>query len=151
MVLAFRESATISADLTSIWRTVTDAGSWSKWDPHLLECGFEGPFAPGSTGWTRISGTPSSAKGPFTITAVEPERSYTTESPMPFGKMVIVYRFDPVGSGRIEVSRDVKLYGAFGLVFRLFFMKSMRRDMHHTFSALEQEARRRATEAGSNR
>ncbi|GAT71396.1 SRPBCC family protein [Planomonospora sp. ID91781] len=151
MLLAFRESATISGDLASIWRTSTDAGSWSEWDPHLLDCGFDGPFAPGSGGWTRLKGTPSKARGPFTVTAVDPERSFSTESPMPFGKMCIDYGFEPAGSGRVEVSRDVRLHGAFGPVFRLFWMKSMRRDMHHTFAALEQEARRRAAETGSSR
>ncbi|WP_326825043.1 SRPBCC family protein [Streptosporangium sp. NBC_01639] len=150
-MLAFSESATINGELSSIWQTAIDAASWSAWDPHLVDSGFEGPFAPGSSGWTILPNTPKSTKGPFTVTKVEHERSYATESAMPFGKMCITATFEPVGAGQVRVGKSVQVHGPFGPVFRLFWLKSMRRDMHHTFAALAQEAQRRAAEAGSNR
>ncbi|MFK4106876.1 SRPBCC family protein [Streptomyces sp. NPDC019531] len=148
MQLKFSESVTINGSISDIWTTATDAGTWADWDPHLVDCGFDGPFAPGGTGWTRLHGTPGNSRGPFTVTAVDPERSYSTESPMPMGKMLITTRFDPAGTDRVTVTRDIELHGGFVPFFRLFFLKMMRRDIPRTFAALEKEAARRSVEAG---
>lgn len=149
MELKFSESATITGELTAVWATATDAGTWADWDPHLVDCGFDGPFRPGATGWTRLHGTPGNSKGPFTVTAVEPERSYSTESPMPMGKMLITTEFEQHGGDQVRISRHVALYGGFVPIFRLFFLKMMRRDIPRTFAALGQEAARRTAEAGA--
>lgn len=149
MELKFSESATVTGELSAIWATVTDAGTWADWDPHLVDCGFDGPFHPGATGWTKLHGTPGNQKGPFTVTAVDPERSYVTESPMPMGKMVISTGFENVAGDQVRITRDVILYGGFVPVFRLFFLKGMRRDIPSTFAALGEEAARRTAEAGA--
>ncbi|PXX71486.1 polyketide cyclase/dehydrase/lipid transport protein [Nocardia tenerifensis] len=146
MLLKFGETATISGDLASIWDTATDVERWSTWDPHLLGSGFEGEFVPGAQGWTRPKGTPKNAKGPFKVTAVDPQRSFATESPMPMGKMLIETRYEPAGPGRVKVSRDVELHGGFVPFFWLVFYRKMRRDLMSTFVALEREAHQRATE-----
>lgn len=148
MQLKFSESVTITGELSAVWETATDAGTWADWDPHLADCGFDGPFAPGSTGWTKLHGTPGNTKGPFTVTAVDHERSFSTESPMPMGKMLITTRFEPVGGDQVSITRDVELHGGFVPFFRLFFLKGMRRDIPNTFEALGREAGRRALEAG---
>jgi hypothetical protein len=133
-MLSFSESATISGDLTSIWQTATEPAMWSDWDPHFTASGFEGPFQPGAEGWTMLQGMPGNTKGPFTVTEVADRKSFTMESPMPMGKMLIVNRFE--------------VHGGFVPAFRLLFLKKMRRDIPVTFAALEQEAKRRSSEGG---
>jgi hypothetical protein len=147
---AFDEAATIEADLAAVWQTVSDVPSWATWDPHVLSCGFEGPFEPGSGGWT-VSRIVSRTRGYFKVIDVRPGESYTTQSPMPFGKMLIINRYRPAGPGRVDVSRRVEVHGAFAPIFRLVWAKEFQKDTRITFQALEQEARRRGAEAGAVR
>jgi hypothetical protein len=140
-MLTLTESATITSDIDSVWRTVSDVPAWASWDPHVDEVRFDGPFQPGTKGWTKPHGAPA---GPFQLIHVVHGKSYSTESPMPGGTMTITNSYQPVGPGRVLVSRRVELTGWFVPIFRLFWAKSMRRDMQHTFAALEQEAQRRA-------
>jgi hypothetical protein len=144
-VLTFEESVTISGDMGAIWEAQTDVKSWPHWDPHIEDAGFDGPFEPGSGGWTKPQGAP---RGPFTITSVDPERSYTTESKLPMGKMVIVNSYEPAGPGRVRVSRQVEVHGGFAPMFKRLFMKGMQRDIPGSIAALEREANRRAATAG---
>ena len=147
-VLTFGESVTISGELAAIWETQTDVRSWPQWDPHIEDAGFDGPFEPGSEGWTKPKGAP---KGPFRLVSVDPERSYCTESKLPMGKMVIVNRYEPAGPGRVRVTRDVEVHGGFAPMFKRFFMKGMQRDIPGSIAALEHEANRRTTGAGGGR
>ncbi len=147
-MLSFSESATISGDLTSIWQTATEPATGSDWDPHYTASGFEGPFQPEAEGWTMLEGMPGNTKGPFTVTEVEDQKSFTMESPMPMGKMLIVNRFEQAGPGKVIVSRDVEVHGGFVPAFRLLFLKKMRRDIPVTFAALEREAKRRSGKGG---
>lgn len=147
---AFDESSTIEADLSAVWQTVSDVPSWATWDPHVLSCGFEGPFEAGSGGWT-VSRIVSRTRGYFKVIEVRPGESYTTESPLPFGKMLIINRYRRSGPGRVDVSRRVEVHGAFATVFRIFWAKEFQKDTQVTFQALEREAQRRGAEAGAAR
>ncbi|MEV6771984.1 SRPBCC family protein [Nocardia sp. NPDC051030] len=140
-MVTFAESGTITGDIEWIWRTASDPAAWASWDPHLEEIRFEGPFAPGSTGWSKPKGGPG---GPFTVVATAARSSYSTESPVPGGLMKITNTYTELGDGQVRITRDVEVTGWFGKVFNLFWAKGQRRDMHNTFRALEQEAQRRA-------
>ncbi|MCC8245563.1 SRPBCC family protein [Saccharothrix luteola] len=140
-MLSFSETATIEAEPEYLWQVASDLKAWQDWDPHVEKLGFEGRFEVGASGWTKPRGGP---RGNFTITSIEDGRSYSTESPMPMGKMLINTIFEPVGEGKVKVTREVELSGAFVPVFKKLFLKGMRADMHETFAALEAEAQRRA-------
>lgn len=147
MLLSFTESATLDGDLTSIWQTLTDPARWAEWDPHLDGAGMDEPFRVGAEGWTNPRNVPGK-RGPFKVVAVDPGKSYETESTMPLGKMCIVNRFEEAGPGRVRITREVALHGGFVPVFKLFWYKSMRADIALTFAALEKEAARRHAAAG---
>jgi len=147
---AFDETAVIEADADAVWTTVSDVSGWPAWDPHVLEAGFDGPFEVGSRGWT-ISRIVSKRRGPFRLVAVEPGSSYTTRSPMPLGKMLIINRYQPQGDGRLAVSRRVEVYGAFAGVFRRRWADAFRADTQSTFQALEKEAQRRSAATDAER
>lgn len=147
---AFEESDTLDAELDAVWQTVSDVPSWATWDPHVLQCGFDGPFEPGSEGWT-LSRIVSGRRGPFKVIKVEDKQSYTTRSPMPGGKMLIINTYRAAGPGKVAVSRRVEVHGPFTPVFRLFWAKAFQGDTRATFKALEQEAQRRTAQTGSAR
>lgn len=147
---AFEESTVINGELSTVWQTVSDVAAWPTWDPHILNSGFDEPFEAGSGGWT-LSRLVAKRRGYFTLTEVEPQRSYTTRSPMPFGKMMIINRYAQPEPGRIEVSRRVEVYGPFAPLFKWKWAEAFQRDTQSTFTALEAEAARRAERTGSSR
>jgi uncharacterized protein YndB with AHSA1/START domain len=141
-MLAFNESAVIDGDPAAMWKVMTDLPALPEWDPHMEGIGFDGPLRVGAEGWTKPKGAP---KGKFTVTAVEPERSYSTRSPMPMGSMSVTNTLEPVAGGAVRITRHVEVRGGFSPMFKWFFMKPMRRDLLATFQALGVEARRRTT------
>jgi hypothetical protein len=140
-VLSFTETTTISGDLAVVWETATDVLSYPSWDPHVEATRFEGPFQEGNGGWTKPAGAPG---GDFKLTSIVPEQSWTTESPMPLGKMLIVNSYEQVAPGKVSITRDFEIHGPFAPVFKKFWMSKMREDVHRSFAALEEEAGRRA-------
>jgi hypothetical protein len=147
---AFEESDIIDAEPDAVWQTVSDVPAWATWDPHVLQSGFEGPFEPGSGGWT-ISRIVSGRRGYFTLVETEPGTSYTTQSPMPGGKMLIINTYRAQGPGKVALHRRVEVHGPFVPLFRLVWAKAFRSDTRATFKALEREAQRRTAQRGSIR
>lgn len=143
-MLSFTESAVIAGDSVSLWETLSDLPALPNWDPHVEGIGLDGAFAVGATGWTKPKGAP---KGKFTVTAVTDGLSYSTESPMPMGRMRVTNTLEPAVEGLVTVSRSIEVHGGFAPMFRWFFMKKMRLDMQDTFKALEREAVRRSAAA----
>ncbi|MFE5283341.1 SRPBCC family protein [Nocardia sp. NPDC056611] len=140
MMYSFTEEAVITGDLDRIWAVATDVDRWSEWDPHEEKSRIDGEFAAGTTGWVKPKGAPA---GPFTIVAVEPGQSWTSEAGIPFGKLRGHRTYVPLGDGRVRVAEHVEVHGPMGPLFKLVWEKGMRADMPLTFAALEQEARRR--------
>jgi hypothetical protein len=148
MKLKFSNSATIRGELPLIWQTATDVASWPRWDPHFREAELKGPFEPGAVGWSRV---PGSLRGKFTVTAVDPEHGYSTESPMPMGMMYITTRYEEVEPGRVSVFKQYELHGGFVPTFWLLYMRPIKRQLSRAFVGLEEEAQRRAAELGGGR
>ncbi|WP_214322336.1 SRPBCC family protein [Nonomuraea sediminis] len=137
---SFSEEAIISGDIAAIWRVATDVPSWPAWDPHEEKSRIDGPFEPGTTGYVKPKGAPG---GPFTITEVERERMWASQAGIPFGKFCGVNRYEPVGDGKVKVSKHIEIHGPFAPIFRLIWERAIRADLQRTFAALEVEAARR--------
>lgn len=135
------EEAVIAGGIEEIWRAAIDVANWPSWDPHEEKARIDGPFAPGTTGWVKPKGAPA---GPFTITAVESGRSWTSEAGIPFGKIRGHYTYEPLGDGTVRVGKRMEVHGPFRPIFRLIWERGIRADMHLTIAALEVEARRLA-------
>jgi hypothetical protein len=142
---SFGEEMVIEGDIAAVWQAATDVAAWASWDPHEEKARLDGPFAPGTKGWNKPRGAPA---GTFTITAVEPERMWSAQAGIPFGSLRGVNRFQPLGDGRVRVSKVFEVHGPFAPIFRLIWEKGVRSDMRLTFTALEAEARRRASVRG---
>ena len=137
---SFTEETILSGDISAIWAAATDVTAWPAWDPHEEKARIHGEFAAGTKGWSKPAGAPA---GVFTITEVEEERMWASRAGLPFGHLRGVNRYDPLGGGKVRVSKRVEVHGPFGPLFHLIWEKNMRTDMHKTFAALEEEAHRR--------
>lgn len=139
---SFGEEMSIHGELAAIWQVATDVAAWPSWDPHEEKARLDGAFAPGTKGWNKPKGAPA---GTFTITAVEPERMWSARAGITFGSLRGVNRYEPLGDGRVRVSKVFEVRGPFAPVFRLIWEKPVRRDMLLTFKALEAAAQRRSS------
>ena len=139
-----REETTIGGDIASVWAVATDVASWPAWDPHEQAARLDGPFAAGTTGWSKPNGGPAAA---WTLTDVVERSRWASECALPGGKLSGVNEYEPVGDGRVRCTRTIRVTGPLVPLFRLYFGRGIRRDMFRTWAALEHEAARRGKPA----
>ncbi len=135
------EQATISGDVAIVWAVATDVDRWPTWDPHEEGARLDGPFAPGTCGWSKPHGAPAAG---WTLTDVQEQRAWASECDLPGGTLVSDNVFEPVVGGRVRCTKTVRITGPLVLLFRLYFGPRMRRDMRKSWVALEREVARRA-------
>jgi hypothetical protein len=128
----FECEATFEAEPAAVWKVWTDVGRWPEWDVSKEIARLDGPFEPGVSGWAKQRGN---LGGIFTITAVDDERRWVSECPLPLGKVVFDHLLEPVAGGRVRVVKRVEVQGGFGPLVRLFAPK-MRRDIAESLAAL---------------
>jgi hypothetical protein len=128
----FECEATFEAEPAAVWKVWTDVGRWPEWDVSKEIARLDGPFEPGVSGWAKQRGN---LGGTFTITAVDDERRWVSECPLPLGKVVFDHLLEPVAGGRVRVVKRVEVQGGFGPLVRLFAPK-MRRDIAESLAAL---------------
>ncbi len=138
------EQTTVHGDIDAVWAVVTDVAGWPGWDPHEQQARLDGPFQAGTTGWSKPNGGPATA---WTITEVVPRRRWSSECALPGGKLTGENLFEPRGDGQIRCTRTIRVSGPLVPLFRWYFGRRIRRDMHRTWAALEREAARRAEPA----
>ncbi|MEV0408331.1 hypothetical protein [Actinoallomurus sp. NPDC050550] len=136
----FGDEKIISGDSAKVWAVWSEVERFPEWDPREMENRLHGPFAPGTSGYSKQRGNPG---GPYTITAVEPGRMWTAESPLPGGKLTIDHGLEPIRDGKIRVWKRYEVRGPLILLFRLYYGRKVRRALAGTFTALEQEAAQR--------
>ncbi|MBV9170866.1 MAG: SRPBCC family protein [Chloroflexi bacterium] len=136
----FGDEMTISGDASVVWEVWTDLARFPAWDPREEETRPKGPFAVGTTVWSKQQGSPG---GDSTIVAIDPGRCWTVESSLPGGRLRIDHRVEPVGEGKVEVSKWYQVQGPLTLLFRFYYAPRIRNALRRTFAALEREAARR--------
>jgi hypothetical protein len=133
----FGEETTIRGDIATVWGVVTDVDRWPSWDPHEQQARLDGPFAAGTTGWSKPNGGPGTT---WTLTDVVPRRRWASECALPGGKLAGVNVYEPLGDGRIRCAKTIRVTGPLVPLFRFHFARRIRRDMARTWAALEQLA-----------
>ena len=73
----FGEEAVVTGSISAVRRLATDIAGRPSWDPHRQEARYRAGFATAAQGWSKPVGTPP---GPFTITAVQSERTWAIET-----------------------------------------------------------------------
>ena len=108
-------SFTISVNNTreKVWEALTDVQSWHKWDTEILEAKLDEGFLVGAKGTM----TPKSGpKLKFYISEIEPNKSYTFNTIMPVGELVIKRTLKAV-KNKIEFTDDIQFTGFLKYVF----------------------------------
>jgi hypothetical protein len=124
-----------------VWTVWTDVARWPEWDDSKDLARLDGPFVVGTSGWAKQRGN---LGGPFTITEIDPGRGWTTEVPLPLGKVVFGHLLEPLGGEQVRVVKTVEAYGGFTTLFRLIVGPKMRRDIYRSFVGLERQVKEEA-------
>lgn len=115
-----------------IWQQYARVDQWHVWDAEVEWASLNGPFREGATGELKPKGGPKTA---FTITSYEPERSFTTRSSIPFGKMDIIHHILPEGDTWV-VTHTVQLSGPLSGLFAQIMGKKIVRALPLALSKL---------------
>jgi polyketide cyclase/dehydrase/lipid transport protein len=133
-VYEFFAETTIEGTPSQAWEILTDVDRWPDWDPHEEAARIEGPFAVGTSVWAKPRGGPASTA---TITAVEEGRGWSSECPLPGGRLRGHVELEPCRDGRLRIRKTMQITGPLTPLFRLHYGRRIRRDMFLTFEALE--------------
>jgi Polyketide cyclase / dehydrase and lipid transport len=109
----FSYTIAINNTVDKVWQTLIDVQLWPKWDTELIEATLEGDFALNAKG----SITPK--KGPklkFYISEIIPNKSYTFNTKMPVGELVIK-RTLTVENEVVHFTDDIAFTGFLKYVF----------------------------------
>jgi hypothetical protein len=128
-------------DHAAVWQSWTDMERFPLWDPREEETRLHGPFAVGTTGWSKQKGT---SRSPILISEVVSGERWQVQTPLPGGKLVIDHRIDDLGDGRLKLSKRYVAHGPVALAFRVYYARKIRKEMPASFAALVAESRRRA-------
>ena len=110
-------SFTISVNNTreKVWEVLTDVQGWHKWDTEIIEAKLEQDFVLGAKG-TMIPKTGPKLK--FYISEIEPNKSYTFNTIMPVGELVIKRTLNTV-KNETEFTDDIQFTGFLKFFFGL--------------------------------
>ncbi len=103
----FTHSAQTEAPPEEIWKIWTDVPNWKEWDTGLQSAELKGSFEVGAKGQLIPDKGP---KTTFKITTVDPGVSYTFQTNVPFGKL-IVHRCLEVQNGLTVFTQEVEFTG----------------------------------------
>jgi hypothetical protein len=109
----FSYTIAINNTIDKVWQTLIDVQLWPKWDTELKEATLGGNFALNAKG----SITPK--KGPklkFYISEIIPNKSYTFNTKMPVGELVIK-RTLTVENEVVHFTDDIAFTGFLKFVF----------------------------------
>ncbi len=114
-----------------IWEVWTDVEGWNRWDRGLKAATIREKFSEGASGViTPLSGP----KAKFVVTDVAEGRSYTFETNLPLGKLVVQRSIISIEEDTTTFRHDVGFRGALGWFWALSygsgFMKALPPTMH---------------------
>jgi hypothetical protein len=103
----------VNTTKTQVWQTLIDVQNWHQWDTELLEANLEGVFEMGA------KGTMKPKKGPklkFYISELTPNQSYTINTMMPVGQLVIKRSLMEINN-EIHFTDDIAFTGFLKYIF----------------------------------
>src|SRR3712207_3889286 len=116
----------IAAPPERVWAAMSDVERWPAWTASVtrVERLDRGPFGVGSRARVRQPGFPAAV---WTVTALEPGRSFAWRSAVPGLTSVGVHRVDPVADGASRVALSLTWSGPLAPVIRLLAGRRSRR------------------------
>ncbi|WP_316576104.1 DUF1731 domain-containing protein [Nocardia canadensis] len=124
----------------SVWSVLGDPEQWPEWNPGVRSVRMHGPVAVGATG-DYLPNSQTAARvhgrfgGPFTVTAVVPNRELTIEQPEPAGTMHLTWRLTPRDGGT-EITQELRFTGPSAAAARAVVRPFIETDARVNFSRL---------------
>lgn len=108
-------SFTISVNNTidKVWQTLIDVENWHKWDTEIIDANLNGAFAVGTKGIMKPKTGP---KLKFYISEIIPNQSYTFNTIMPVGELVIKRTITQT-KNEIDFTDDIAFTGFLKYIF----------------------------------
>ena len=116
----------IAAPRDHVWAVMSDVERWSEWTASVssIERLDQGPFRVGSRTRNRQPRLPPAV---WTVTALEPGRSFEWQNTAPGIRSVASHRVEAVGEHASRVTLSISWSGRLAPVFRRLFGKLSRR------------------------
>ncbi len=105
----------VNTSAQNVWQTLIDVKNWHQWDTEMIEANLEGDFT------VNAKGTLTPKSGPklkFYISEIVPLQSYTFNTIMPVGELVIK-RSLKVENGVVYFTDDIAFTGFLKVIFGL--------------------------------
>lgn len=118
-------SAISSASPRQIWPLYSQVAQWKVWDHAIEDSTLEGEFVTGSVGTLTPTG---GQRLPFTLTEVQFERVFVTDTPLP-GARVIFNHVLEVVQGGTRITHQIEIVGPEAARFAAIFGDNMREHM----------------------
>ncbi len=128
---AFSYEVTTTAPVDRIWTLWTDVSTWQQWDQGLRDAELSEPMRNGAKGKIIPLSGPSAS---FTVTAFDPQQSYTFVTNLPLAKLTV--RRTIVGTSPTRFRHDVSFSGPMGGIFANRFGPRFRAALPPTMRAI---------------
>jgi hypothetical protein len=132
--------AELAGTVEPIWAVLADMPGYVAWDPRAGQVRLDGPFATGTTGHVV---SPAGKGSALLLSDVVPGERWTSQLPLPGGKLIMTYVLTPAGPDRVRVTKTYVAHGPVSIAFRVWYTRAIRAELPATFAALEVEAARR--------
>ncbi len=131
----FSFTISINNNIEKIWETLINVSTWHLWDTELIEAQLENKFQAGA------KGTMIPKKGPklkFYISEMTPNQSYTINTILPIGELVIKRNLKIVGE-TVEFTDDIQFTGLLKTILGFILGRQFRKvlpEVLHNFKLL---------------
>jgi hypothetical protein len=131
----FSYTVSIKNSIENVWETLIDVPTWHVWDTELVKATLDGDFEVGAKG-TMIpkKGLPLQ----FYISEMTPNKSYTINTIMPIGELVIQRNIRKAGN-ETEFTDEIQFTGFLKTVFGFMLGGQFRKvlpEVLHTFKTI---------------
>lgn len=127
------QTVRIAARPEDVFCFYTNADTWPKWDPEVVEVALPHGLRIGATGWLKPRKGPRAS---IRITDVQPARSFTVESKLPLCRMVVGHELTAERDVTV-VTHWVAFTGPLGFLFRRLIGSQIRATLPGTMEGLK--------------
>lgn len=123
--LQFSHTESTKATASAIWARWTNVAGWPEEDSNLKQASLTGEFQVGS----KIVMQPKKApKSTVVITKVQPNKSFSTEGSIPFGKLIIDHKLSAT-SGKTDFTHTITVTGPMRALFARLVVQKLAADL----------------------
>ena len=120
----------------AIWHIWQDVNNWNTWDHGIEFSTINGRFKTGITGTIKPKGEPLVHTK---LTRVEPMKLFVDESKLFLARLIFTH-FLSEAKGKIFVTHQIEIKGAFAFFFAYFIGQKMKKNLPQEMRAMIQKA-----------